>query len=243
VLVVVALAPPLDRLADELLYVHMAQHLLLGDIGALLVALGLTGPVLQPLLRRRPLDALRVLSHPLVAFPLWALNLLVWHLPSLYQLALRDDAVHALQHLLFFAFGLNMWLPLLGTLLTPAWFGQWARLAYVGAVRLTGMLLANLFIFSGTAFYPHYARGEAGHGIGAVTDQRIAGAIMMIEGMVLAIGLFAWLFVRGAGQEERAQALVDLAADRDLELGELRAARAVASGQDDALRRRLTDDG
>src|SRR6202163_2033715 len=60
---------PIGRLSDELLGVHMAEHLLMGDIGALLLVLGLTGPLLAPIMRIRFFDRLRVLTHPLVAFP------------------------------------------------------------------------------------------------------------------------------------------------------------------------------
>src|SRR5438309_7389271 len=81
----------LGTLSDELLYAHMIEHLLLGDIAALLIVLGLTGPLLAPVLRVRFFDRLRVLAHPAVAFPLWALDLYLWHLPSLYQAALRHD--------------------------------------------------------------------------------------------------------------------------------------------------------
>ena len=240
-LIVVAFTPPFDRLGDQLVSVHMAQHLLLGDIAALLVALSLSGAVLGPLLRRRSLAALRRLSHPLVAFPLWAIDLYVWHVPGFYQLAQRDDLVHALQHVMFFGFGLNMWIPLFGALPLPEWFGQGARLGYVVAVRLAGMVLANVLIFSDSALYPHYAGGEARHGVSAITDQRIAGSIMMIEGMVLAIALFAWLFFRWDAEAERRQSLLDLATERGIELPEARAARAVASGHDEALRGRLSD--
>jgi cytochrome c oxidase assembly factor CtaG len=200
VLVVVALSPPLDRLGDDRLSTHMAQHLVLGDLAALLVALALTGPLLAPVLRRRRLGAIRRLGNPVVALVLWTIDLYVWHLPALYQLALHDDLVHAVQHALFFAFALNMWLPLVGALPVPRWFGQGARLAYVGAVRLAGMALANVLIFSGSALYPHY---------GALADQRVAGSIMMIEGMVLALALFTWLFFRWNERTEHRQALLD----------------------------------
>ena len=65
----------------------MVQHLLMGDLGALLIVLGLTGPLLQPLLANRWLGWLRHLAHPLVALPLWAIDLYVWHVPVLYQAA------------------------------------------------------------------------------------------------------------------------------------------------------------
>ncbi|MFL5886769.1 MAG: cytochrome c oxidase assembly protein [Thermoleophilaceae bacterium] len=237
--IVVALVSPVDRVAEKLLYVHMVQHLLLGDIAALLIALSLTGPLIQPILRVRPFQVIHTLSHPLVAFPLWALDLYVWHLPVLYEAALRSDLVHALQHLMFFAFGLNMWLPLVGALPVPEWFGFGARLGYVTAVRFTGALLGNVFIFSGSVFYGAYAAGEAQYGIRPLEDQTIAGSIMMIEGMILTVCLFGWLFIRAADAGEKRQELLELAAANHVELSEQRAARAVAAGRDEELRRRL----
>jgi putative membrane protein len=239
ILIVVALVSPVDRLSEDLLYVHMIQHLLLGDVAALLIALSLTGPLIQPILRIRPFHVIHTLSNPLVAFPLWALNLYVWHLPALYEAALRNDLVHALQHFMFFACGVNMWLPLVGTLPVPEWFGNWGRLGYVTAVRFTGALLGNIFIFSGSVFYTHYAAGEAQYGIRPLADQTIAGSIMMVEGMILTVCLFGWVFVRAAEAGERRQELLELAAAHHVELSEQRAARAVAAGRDDELRRRL----
>jgi cytochrome c oxidase assembly factor CtaG len=238
-LVVIALVPPVDKLSDELLYAHMAQHLVLADLAALLIALGLTAPLLQPILRRRPVDALRVLSNPLVAFPLWAIDLYAWHSPFLYQAALRHDAVHTLEHACFFFFGLNMWLPLFGPLPKPAWFGNLARLGYILVVRLTGTVLANIFIWSGSVFYSFYAPGEAAHGVSALHDQSIAGVLMMLEESVLTIGLFAWLFAKAAAEGERRQELIEFAAAHGVSLSEERAARAVAAGRDGALRERL----
>src|SRR5437764_1343784 len=137
----------------------------LADIAALLVATSLTGPVLGPLWRRQPIRGLRLIGQPLVALPLWIVNLYVWHIPGLYQLALRNDLVHALEHLMFFACGLNMWLALTGAVPVPAWFRQGAQLAYVAAVRFAGLLLANLLIFAGSPLYPDYRSGAAIHGI------------------------------------------------------------------------------
>src|SRR6202023_2636123 len=93
-----ALSPPVDTLADQLLVAHMAEHLLIGDIAALLIVLGMTGPLLAPLLRVRGIQWLRVLEHPVVAVALWAINFYLWHIPALYQAALRHDLIHALEH-------------------------------------------------------------------------------------------------------------------------------------------------
>ena len=84
-LILVALVSPLAALDDQLVWVHMAQHLVLGDLAALLIVLGLTGPLLQPLLATRGLGWLRVFSHPAVALPLWLADLYLWHVPALYQ--------------------------------------------------------------------------------------------------------------------------------------------------------------
>ncbi len=75
--------------SQELLSAHMVEHLLLGDIAALLIVLGLTGPLIAPILRVKLFDRLRILAHPLIAFPLWAIDLYVWHLPVFYEAALR----------------------------------------------------------------------------------------------------------------------------------------------------------
>jgi cytochrome c oxidase assembly factor CtaG len=237
----VSVLPPLSTLDDQLLAWHMVQHLLMGDLAALLIVLGLTGPVLQPLLGLPVLGRLQVLSNPLVALPLWILNLFVWHSPLLYQAALHSALVHALQHACFVGFGIVMWLALLGPLPSPSWFGNGARLGYVLGVRLTGALLANIFIWSGTVFYPDYRVSEAHHSVSALSDQGLAGSIMMLEGSIVTLALFAWLFLRAAAEGERRQGLLDLASEHGIVLDERRAARAVAAGRAAELERRILE--
>jgi putative membrane protein len=238
--VVIAVAlTSLGSASQDLLYVHMIEHLLLGDIAALLIVLGLTGPLLVPVLRIGLFERLRALSHPAIAFPLWAIDLYTWHLPVLYQAALRHAGVHALEHAMFLGFGINMWMCLLGPLPTPSWFGNLGKLLYIVAVRLTGSVLGNIFLWSGTVFYPFYLRGDAHFHISPLADQSIAGAIMMVEESILTLGLFCWLFLRAAREGEERQDLLDFAHSRGLELSDARAARAVAAGRGGELRRRL----
>ncbi len=235
----VALSPPADTLSDQLLVAHMVEHLLIGDIAALLIVLGFTGPLLAPLLRMRYVRRLRVLSHPAVAVPLWAINFYAWHLPVLYQAALRHDALHALEHATFLAFGIAVWMGLLGPLPKPQWFTNGARLVYIIAVRLIGTVLANAMIFSGTVWYPYYHAGDAQWHISAMGDQIAAAGVMMVEESLLTIALFCWLFLKVARESEERQELLDFAAARGVELDERRAARAVAAGRGDELRERL----
>src|SRR3954470_13580940 len=239
-LMVATLVSPLAQLSDELFYAHMVEHLLLADLGALLLVLGLTGPILAPLLRDVPW--LRVIfGHPLVALALWAVNFYLWHLPVLYQGAVEHSAVHALQHILFVTFGVGMWMALLGPLPKPAWFGNGWKIGYIIAVRLIQRVLANALLWSRGGLVPRHPAGERYWGISPANDQSAAGAIMMIEGSIVTILLFGWLFMRAARESEERQELLELAEAQGVELSEERAARAVAAGRGDALRQRINE--
>ncbi len=239
----IALSAPVDSIADELLVAHMIEHLVIGDISALLIVLGFTGPLLAPLLRKRWLAPLRVFAHPLVALPAWMISFYGWHLPVMYQLALRHDLIHGLQHACFLAFGIAVWMALLGPLPKPAWFSNAARLVYVILVRLAGTILANVLIFSGTVLYPIYRVGDAKWHISPMGDQIAAAGVMMVEESLLTIGLFCWLFLKVAREADERQQLLEAAAARGVELDEQRAARAVAAGRGQELLIRVTRTG
>lgn len=244
-LAIVALVqlPPLDQLADDVLVAHMAQHLLIGDIASFLIVVGLTGPVLAPLLRLGWFRSLRPLTNPIVAFAIWALVAYVWRVPLLYEAAIRVDLLHALEHASYLWAGILLWVALLGPLPKPAWFNDWAKLGYVVLVRFAGSVLANVFIWSQTLLYPIYRGRDA---LNPLSDQNVAGALMMIEQMLLTIGLLAWLFLRFAAHDEQRQELLDLAAERGVALSDERAARAAAAGAAGRLRERILaedDDG
>jgi cytochrome c oxidase assembly factor CtaG len=239
VVLAIALSPPIDTLSDQLLAVHMVEHLLIGDLAALLIVLGFTGPLLAPLLRNRFVGRLRVFAHPVVAVVTWGINFYAWHAPALYQGALRHDALHALEHATFLGFGVAVWMALLGPLPKPQWFTNAWRLVYIVAVRLIGTVLANVMIFAGTVLYPYYRAGDAHWHISAMGDQIAAAGVMMVEESILTICLFCWLFLKVAREGEERQSLLDYAAAQGLDLDEQRAARAVAAGRSDELWERL----
>ena len=225
-----ALASPLHELGEERLFsAHMLQHVLLGDIAALLFVLGLTGPLLRPVLAVHVLARLRVLSHPLVALPLWSANLFLWHLPALYEGALRHEWLHALEHVSFFAAGAVMWAAVVEVLPGPMWFGTAAKFGYVVVVRLLETVLGNVFAWSGRVFYETYERAERVWGISPLADQSAAGTIMMIEGSLVTIAALAWLFLRLAAEGELRQELLE----RGLDPRTVR--RAVRYGRGDQL--------
>ena len=230
---------PADNLADTLLVAHMAQHIIIGDIASLLIVLGLTGPVLQPLLHIRATRPIRVLASPIVALVLWAADLYAWHIPFFYQAAIRHDLVHSLEHACFLWFGSLLWLALIGPLPKPAWFRGWGAMGYVIAVRLLGAILANVLIWGQTVFYPVYDLRDATRGISPLSDQNLAGGLMMIEESLLTVILLAWLFFRFAIQDEKRQELVDLAEAHGVALSEERARRAAMAGETERLRERI----
>ena len=132
-----------------------------------------------------------------------------------------------------------MWLGLIGPLPKPRWFASWGRLLYIVGVRLIGGILGNVLIWTQTVVYPVYKPSDAARGLNPLSDQNLAGAVMMVEQMFLTILLLGWLFYRFALQDEQRQALLDLATKRGVELSDDRAARAAAAGTSERLRERL----
>jgi cytochrome c oxidase assembly factor CtaG len=206
----VALESPIDTIGEERLFsVHMFQHLLLGDVGALLLVLGLDGRLLRPLLRVRLVHRLRVLAHPLVALPLWAVNFVVWHLPALFDAALRNDAIHALQHSLFVAFGMLLWAALVEPLPGPAWFTAPWKIPYVLGMWLVMLVLSQVFIWSSHVYYTPYARDAALWGLGHLADQKAGGGVMLVESALTMLPALVWVLLRVLRESEARQRLVD----------------------------------
>jgi putative membrane protein len=205
-----ALVSPIDSIGEShVFYGHMIQHLMLGDLAPLAIVLGLSGPILRPVLALPLVGNLRVLAHPLVALPAWALAFYAWHLPATYEAALAHPTVHALEHLSFFATGMMVWAAVIEPLPGPAWFGNGAKAAFVLGVRVLGGALATVFIWAGQPLYPDYAAGERAWGISPLTDQAIGGAIMFVEGATVTLIVFAWLFLRWTRESELRQALLE----------------------------------
>lgn len=212
-LVVLALDSPVDNLGEEhFFFMHMLQHVILGDLAPLCFVAGMTGPILRPVLALPGVERLRVLTNPLVALPLWAVDLYLWHVPFLYDAALHHDSVHALEHFLFFTCGCFMWEPVLETLPAPVWFGTGWKLGYVAVVRLFETVLGNIFIWSGTAFYGVYKHPPQ-WGITPVHDLNLGGVVMMAEGSIVTICLISWLFLRLAAEGELRQRLIEQGLD------------------------------
>lgn len=225
-----AVVSPLDPVGEGGLFsAHMLQHVLMGDIAALLLVLGVTGPILRPALALGWVQRLRLLSHPFVALPLWTLSLLAWHVPALYEASLSNAFVHALEHASFVTFGCLMWSAVIEPLPGPEWFGTGWKIAYIGAVRIVQMILGNILWFSGSVLYPTYAETAPAFGQTGLEDQVNAGTIMMVEGGLVTLATALVLFFRLSRESEMRQSLIE----RGVPVAAVR--RAVRYGRADAL--------
>lgn len=195
--VLVALISPIDPLADELLSAHMAQHLLLMMVAPPLIWLGWpVAPVLRGfprrlrfhvvrLLGRAPVRRLgRLLGRPQVAWVGFMVLFWSWHAPPCYELAIRNDRVHDLEHLSFLAAGLLFWWPVIRPWpFRPRW-PAWVIVPYLVLAALENTAFSALFTFSSHVIYPSYAVTPRLWGIAPLADQALAGVIMWIPGSI-----------------------------------------------------------
>jgi cytochrome c oxidase assembly factor CtaG len=144
-----------------------------------------------------------------VALPLWAANLVLWHVPFFYEAAVENGAVHVVEHMAFFAAGVVLWLPVLETLPAPEWFGSGAKLGYIVGVRVVATVLGNIFVWSGGPFYDVYDTGDEYLGLSPEADQSLAGSLMMLEGSLVTVIAIAWLFLRMAQEGDIRQELLE----------------------------------
>jgi cytochrome c oxidase assembly factor CtaG len=190
--VLVGLLSPLDAIAEEYLQsAHMLQHVLIADLGIVLALLAVRGPLsmfflprdlLAPLARAQPLRrGLAFLLRPRVAVPLWIAVMVAWHVPPLYDAALRHPVVHRAEHLSFVVVGALVWT----LLIDPARHGRLTvneRLGLAVLLFWIGQVLAYPFVFAFQPYYDVYVdQPHRLFGLSALTDQKLAGLVMMIE--------------------------------------------------------------
>ena len=223
---VLSLVSPIDALGEQRLFcVHMLQHVLIGDVAPFLLVLGLTGPLLRPVLAIPGVYRLRALAHPVAALPLWALDLAAWHVPYLYDAALAHPVVHALEHTCFLVGGALVWAVLFEVLPGPRWFGTAQRALYLAGMWFFSLALSSFFLWWGHPLYPPYVHAPRTWGLTALADQRIGGGVMLLEGSLIMLGVLIWLGVRWFAETEAHQRLLDAGVDVET------AARAVRYGR------------
>jgi cytochrome c oxidase assembly factor CtaG len=196
--IVLALESPVDPFGALLLQAHMIQHLLLIAVAPPLLLLG--QPVV-PLMRGLPRwlfkDALgpflssdelkqfgRAIVHPVVTWFALSIALIVWHLPRLYELALRSPGWHQVEHACFFWSATLFWWPVIGVWPADPIWPRWAMIPYLLAAGMVNMGLSAVLSFAGHVLYAPYALAPRLWDISALEDQAAAGGIMWVPGSI-----------------------------------------------------------
>jgi cytochrome c oxidase assembly factor CtaG len=211
----VGLLSPIDTLGDDLLLAHMGQHLLIADLSAPLLLIGIRSPVYafllpRPLLvtlarRHRLRRALRWLRRPMVAVPVWIVILYGWHLAFLFVAASRHPLIHALQHECFVAGSLLVWWSVIEPKRRRLPADLW-KVPYLLGARLPGMLLGMAFIvMSAPAYAAYYGDRATQHGLSPLTDQQVAGGMMMGLDLLVMLSTVAFFFYRSGQEHDRAE--------------------------------------
>src|SRR5688572_10123912 len=216
----VALLSPLDSLGEtDLLSAHMAQHLLIADLSAPLLVIGLRSPMyafivpralFAEMTRSRRLRAtFRCLKQPLVAAAIRIAVLYGWHLAPAYEAALRSPVLHALQHQTFIAASILLWV----SVLEPARRrvpGELWKIAQIVGTRFAGMFLGMAFVILQRPIYEgFYGQRALEHGLTPAEDQQIAGALMLGIDFLVMVGALVFFFFRAADDADRRQEVED----------------------------------
>lgn len=226
----VALGPAFEAAGEDRLSLHMVQHLLLSMVAAPLaawsapvrLALRAQSPAARQLTARAlHAPVLRALAHPLAGLALFLAVAVGAHVPAVYEAALRDPAVHAVEHAAFFWSAVALWAPLIAADPLPRRMGAIGRfgvmLGAMAAMAAGGAWLAS----SSALVYGAYRVPAARLGVDPLADQALAGGVMWIGGMAAMLPLLLTLAWRTLADEERRQRVRD---ERGQRLREERAA-------------------
>lgn len=218
--ILAAIESPLDTFADQLFWAHMVQHELLVLVAAPLLLLGAPSMLFWravPVGARRatlrwgfrrgwPLRGLEWLAHalttPRVAWTIFVVVFLGWHLPGLYDLALRYPVVHIMEHICFLAAALLFWAPVIPSPPLRRRMGYIAQALYLGLGTVVMNGLAALYMYSTHPLYPFYVAAEGS--TQALVDQHLAGGVMDVPGTILFFSAICGLLVLWLREDERA---------------------------------------
>src|SRR5215210_3278416 len=192
-LLAVAFWTPVHHLGlHYLLSMHLLQNVILAEWAPLLVVLSLSPAMARAAAHATPW---RALTHPLVALPAWLLNYFVWHVPAVYDAALRHQGslIH-LEHACYFGTGILMWWPLVHD--EPRRLPSGARVVYAFAAFLLAAPLGLLLALLPRPAYGFYEHAPRLWGLSPLADQELAGATMASEQAIVLFAVFAYWFRR-----------------------------------------------
>jgi len=199
----IALLSPVDVLGEQFASFHMLQHLLIADLAPICLTLGLTKWILRPVTRRiqRLEHAAGPLGHPAFGAVAYVGAMWLWHIPALYDAALRNGSVHVLEHLSFGAAGLLYWWHLLSPIRSRLRLGGLGPIAYMASTKVLVGFLGILLAFAPNLLYDYDWSGTK-WGLDAIDDQHVAGLVMALEQSVVMGIALAFLFFRMLTESE-----------------------------------------
>ena len=220
--IALALGSPIDLYADDLLSIHMVQHLLLTMAAPPLLALGAPMTLLlrasSPHFRRSVLlpilhsGAVRAITWPPVGWTAFAIVMWATHFTPLFDAALENDGLHHVEHLLYVGAGALFWWPVIGADPIRWRLSPVSRMVYLAAQMPINTAIGLAIYFAPGVLYPHYATLLRTWGPSPVVDQQIAGILMWgVDDLVmlgaLVVCIAGWLRadeVRSHRTEQRA---------------------------------------
>ncbi|MBI3924333.1 MAG: cytochrome c oxidase assembly protein [Armatimonadetes bacterium] len=204
-----AVGTPLDEIGEKYSFAaHMLQHTLLIYPVPVMILLGTPAWILRPLVSlewSRPL--FYFLTRPLVAALLFNVCLILWHLPGLYEWALRDPRIHFLEHASFIGVALLAWWPAIPRLPEFPGLHPGPALLYLLPMGIAQSPLFAFLTFSGEVYYPTYASAPRLWNITPIEDQILGGVLMKVVGMAVMFAAMAVAFYRWHSMEWRSETL------------------------------------
>jgi cytochrome c oxidase assembly factor CtaG len=198
VLLLVVSVTPLATIAlHYLLAAHLVQNVVIAEWAPALAVLGLNAGMAAALAGYR---VVRASTHPLVALVVWLGTYGFWHIPAVYDYALRHPAVLHIEHAAYFAAGALLWWPVLQD--APRYLSSGARAAYVFAAFVLASPIGLLLALLPEPVYDYYVEAPRLWGLSPLEDQQIAGVLMTVSEAIVFFGVFAFFFVRFMAEEE-----------------------------------------
>lgn len=198
-----AVASPIDYIGEEFLFfVHMIQHTIFIYPVAILILIGLPEWLIQPVVEDpRIQPVLKKLLHPIVGCLAFGVTFSIWHVPFLYEMALKDQMVHNLEHFSFLITALMMWWPIL-TPVKSYKLHPGVQLLYILALTIAQLPSFFVLVVSAEVLYPTYALAERIMDLTPIGDQMMGAVVMKLCGMLVFSGAFLNAFLQWSKLEE-----------------------------------------
>jgi putative membrane protein len=201
-----ALVSPIDYIGEKYLFsIHMVQHILIAMVAPPLVLLGVPRWMMQWVF-----DLLRIgrvvkfLTKPVLGFIVFNAALIAWHVPALYQAALRDPILHILEHVIFISTGFLSWYPIIDPAQQHIRFHPLAQIVYLFLFVVPSGILGAAFAFARQPIYPYYVDAPRLWNLTMMDDQALAGGIMWVPGWAIYFVALSIVFAVWMRREEQA---------------------------------------